>query len=101
MLNVLAFAANMTALVSGIRIALLALSLIAAVFIIVIVMKQSGNSDGMEAMTGSSRSDDSETYYGKNAGSRKERILKILTYVAAGVIALVCIVLLILQTFVK
>lgn len=102
-LNILTFADNVnTMLVSGIKIALVALALIAAVFIIVIVMKQSGNSDGMEAMTGSSKSsDESETYYGKNAGSRKERILKILTYVAAGVIAVACIVVIVLQTFIK
>lgn len=102
MLNFLAFAVNVTALVSGIKIALVSLALIAAVFVIVIVMKQSGNSDGMEAMTGTSKSsDESETYYAKNAGSRKERLLKILTYVAAGVIVVACIVVIILQTFVK
>ena len=101
-LNILAFAEGIDKVVSGIKIALVALALVAAVFIIVIVMKQSGNSDGMEAMTGSSKSsDESETYYGKNAGSRKERILKILTYVAAGVIAVACIVVIVLQTFIK
>ena len=102
MLNILAFAVNVTALVSGFKLALVSLALIAAVFIIFVVMKQSGNSDGMEAMTGSSKSsDESETYYAKNAGSRKERLLKILTYVAAGVIALACLVVLILQSFIK
>ena len=102
MLNLLAFAVNVTALVIGIKIALVALALISAVFIIVIVMKQSGNSDGMEAMTGSSKSaDESETYYNRNAGSRKERILKILTYVAAGVLAVASIVAIILQTFIS
>lgn len=103
MLNILAFADNVnTMLVSGIKIALVALALLAAVFIIIVVMKQSGNSDGMEAMTGSSKSsDESETYYGKNAGSRKERVLKILTYVAAGIIAVACIVVIVLQTFIK
>ena len=100
MLNLLAFAVNVTALVTGIKIALVALALISAVFIIVIVMKQSGNSDGMEAMTGSSKSaDESETYYNRNAGSRKERIMKILTYDAAGVLAVASIVAIILQTF--
>ena len=99
--NFLAFV-DTTALVSGIKIALAALALIAAAFIIFVVMKQSGNSDGMEAMTGSSKSaDESETYYGKNAGSRKERLLKILTYVASGVLAVACIVMIVLQTFIK
>lgn len=101
MLSILAFVDNAN-IVSGIKIALAAIALICAAFIIFIVMKQSGNSDGIEAMTGSSKSaDESETYYGKNAGSRKERLLKILTYVAAGVLAVVCIVMIVLQTFIK
>ena len=100
-LNILAFVETAT-IVSAVKIALAALALICTGFIIFIVMKQSGNSDGMEAMTGSSKSaDESETYYGKNAGSRKERLLKILTYVAAGVLAVACIVMIVLQTFIK
>ncbi|MCM1533651.1 MAG: preprotein translocase subunit SecG [Corallococcus sp.] len=103
MLNIIAFfEINTTALVSGIKIALAALALVCAVFIIFIVMKQSGNSDGMEAMTGSSKnSDESETYYGKNAGSRREARLKVLTYVATGLLAVCCLVLLILNAFIK
>lgn len=100
-LNILAFVET-AAIVSAVKIALVALALACMVFIIVIVMKQSGNSDGMEAMTGSSKSsDESETFYGKNAGSRKEARLKILTYVAAGLAAVCCIVVIILQTFIK
>ena len=99
MLNFLAFVEEWT-ITAGFRIALAVLALICTGFIIFIVMKQSGNSDGMEAMTGSNKSsDESETYYGKNAGSRKERIFKILTYVAAGVLALCCIVMLLLGLF--
>ena len=87
---------------SGIEIALAALALICTGFIIFIVMKQSGNSDGTEAFTGSSnKSDESETYYGKNAGSRKEARLKLLTYIAAGVLAVCCIVFIILRAVVK
>ena len=98
MLNILAFAVATADIVAGIRIALAALALICTGFIIFVVMKQSGNSDGTEAFTGSSsRSDESETYYGKNAGSRKEARLKLLTYIASGVLALCCIVMLILQ----
>ncbi|MCH5152355.1 MAG: preprotein translocase subunit SecG [Clostridiales bacterium] len=98
MLNFLAFAVATADIVAGIRIALAALALICTGFIIFVVMKQSGNSDGTEAFTGSSsRSDESETYYGKNAGSRKEARLKLWTYIASGVLALCCIVMLILQ----
>lgn len=89
-------------IVSGIKIALAALALVCTAFIIFVVMKQSGNSDGMEAMTGSSKSsDESETYYGKNAGSRKEARLKLWTYICAGVLAVCCIALLILQAVIK
>ena len=87
-------------IVAGIRIALAALALICAGFIIFVVMKQSGNSDGTEAFTGSSKSsDESETYYGKNAGSRKDARLKLFTYIASGILAFCCIAMLIV-TFV-
>ena len=101
MLSLLSFFA-VADVVAGIRIALAAIALICTGFIIFVVMKQSGNSDGMEAMTGSSnKSDESETYYGKNAGSRREARLKLWTYIVSGVLALCCIVMLILQAFIK
>ena len=97
MLNLLSFFVEISDVVFGIRIALAAIALICIGFIIFVVMKQSGNSDGVEAITGSSnKSDESETYYGKNAGSRKEARLKLWTYITAGVLALCCIVFFIL-----
>ena len=51
MLNFLAV--EISSVVAGIRIALAALALICTAFIIFVVMKQSGNSDGTEAFTGS------------------------------------------------
>lgn len=100
MLNLLSFFAVATAdIVAGIRIGLAALALICTGFIIFVVMKQSGNSDGTEAFMGSSsRSDESETYYGKNAGSRKEARLKMWTYITSGILAVCCIVMVILQS---
>jgi len=96
--TILAEATAATVAVTVIRIVLAAIALVGAAFIIFVVMKQSGNSDGMEAMTGTVRNDDeSETYYGKNAGSRKEAKLKIWTYICAGVIAVCSIVLIVLQ----
>ena len=101
MLSLLSFFVEVSSVVAGIRIALAAIALICTGFIIFVVMKQSGNSDGTEAFTGSSnKSDESETYYGKNAGSRKEARLKLLTYIAAGVLAVCCVVMLILQAFI-
>ena len=102
MLSLLSFFVEAATVVAGIRIALAAIALICAGFIIFVVMKQSGNSDGVEAMTGSSnKSDESETYYGKNAGSRKEARLKLWTYIVSGVLALCCVVMLILQAFIS
>ena len=96
-LNIIAFAATVPAL-SYIKIAIAALALIAAGFIIFVVMQQKGNSDGTEAMTGSSKSDDNESYYGQNAASRRERVLKTWTFICAGVIAVACIVMIILNS---
>ena len=93
MLNFIASTADV---VAGIRIALAAIILIAIGFIIFEVMKQSGNSDGTEAFTGGSKSDDNESYYGKNAGSRLEARLKLWTYICAGVVAVCCIALIIM-----
>lgn len=100
MLNILSFLAGTVAasdIVAGIRIALAALGLICTGFIIFVVMKQSGNSDGTEAFMGSSsKSDESETYYGKNAGSRKEARLKLWTYISAGILAFCFIAMLVI-----
>lgn len=96
--NLLALTQNqITALFAGIRIALAALALICTGFIIFVVMKQSGNSDGTEAFTGSSQKDDSESYYGKNAGSRLDAKLKLWTYICAGVLAFCCIAMIIVS----
>ena len=98
MLSLLSFFVETADVVAGIRIALAAIALICTGFIIFVVMKQSGNSDGTEAFMGTSnKSDESETYYGKNAGSRKEARLKLWTYIVSGVLAVCCIVMLILQ----
>lgn len=96
MLNFLAFAVSTASIVAGIRIALAAIILIGICFIIFVVMKQSGNSDGTEAFTGGSKRDDNESYYGRNASSRLEARLKLWTYICAGVVAVCCIVLIIM-----
>lgn len=102
MLNLLSFAVNSAAyVVLVVRIVLAVLALVAAGFITFVVMKQSGNTDGMEAMTGSyKQSDDLDDSNGKNTGSRKEAKLKFWTYIAAGVLAVCCIAMLILAAFV-
>ncbi len=101
MLNFLAFAVSTADIVAGVRIALAAIILICTGFIIFVVMKQSGNSDGTEAFTGGSKSDDNESYYGRNASSRTEARLKLWTYIVAGVLALCCVALLILAAVIQ
>lgn len=98
MLNILSFFVDqaVTNLVFGIKLALGVIALACAVFIVVVVLLQKGNSDGMEAMMGNSKSDDSETYYGKNAGSRREAKLKRWTCICAAALAVCCIVSIIL-----
>lgn len=98
LLNVLAdaVASGAALAVFIVKIILAVLVLACVVFIIVVVMKQKGNSDGMEAMMGNSKSDDSESYYGKNSASRKEAKLKLWTYICAGLLAVSCIVFLLL-----
>lgn len=73
------------------QIVIAALMVITSGFIIFVVMKQSGNSDGTEAMTGSSSSRDQESYYGKNAGGRVEAKLRMWTYICGGILAVCAI----------
>jgi len=103
MLGILSFMAEgsgLAATLTVIKFVLLGLMLVAAGFIIFIVMKQSGNSDGMEAFTGSS-SRDQDSYYGKNSSKTKEGRLKIWTYIAAGVLAFCALVFVILTAVIK
>ena len=80
-LNALLLFANTAYVVFGIKIALAVIALVCTVFIICVVLMQSGNSDGMEAISGSSKSDDSDTYYGKNASSSRVAKLNLGSYV--------------------
>ncbi len=77
----------MTEAIFIIKIVLAALMVLCASFIIVVVLKQTSNSDAGVITGGSSYSDDNDSYYGKNAKSRKEYRLKVWTYVTAGLMA--------------
>lgn len=61
-------------------------------FAIVLVMLQPGNSQGIDALGGSS-----ETFYGKNKGKSTESKLRIWTFVCLGVLAVLAVVFFILQ----
>ncbi len=99
MLNLLTFLAESNAgavTFAIIRYVLAVLIFLCAGFIIFIIMRQSGNTDGMEALSGSSKREDSESYYGKNKGKSPEATLRLWTYICAGFIAVAAIVFLIL-----
>ncbi len=101
MLDFLAFAVSTADIVAGIRIALAAIILICTGFIIFVVMKQSGNSDGTEAFTGGSKPEDTESYYSRNPGARSEARLKVWTYICAGILVLCSIALVIMSAVIR
>ncbi len=74
----------------AIRIALMALMLVSAVYLIVIVMMQEDNSEGLGAIGG--QTSENESFYGKNTAKRKEHVRKVLTIIAACVLAVCAVV---------
>ncbi len=65
---------------------------VAAVASIILVMIQPGNSQGIDALGGSS-----ETFYGKNKGRSTEAKLKMWTYICLGILAVFAVVFFVLQ----
>ena len=74
MLNLLAINTELYLVLSTIC---LVLSIIAAIFVIIVVIMQPGNSNGIGAVSGSS-----ETFYGKNKGKTLESKMKKLTVIS-------------------
>ncbi len=66
---------------------LMGIMFIAAIAAIILVMLTPGNSNGIDALSGSS-----ETFYGKNKGKSTEAKLKLWTYICLGVLAVLAIV---------
>ena len=77
---------------SAVSITLIVLMGVAALAAIVLVLLQPGNSQGIDALGGSS-----ETFYGKNKGKSTEAKLKMWTYICLGVLAVLAVVFFILQ----
>lgn len=71
---------------------LIILMFVAALAAIVLVLMQPGNSEGIDAITGSS-----ETFYGKNKGKSTESLLKRLTVICLVVLAVLAVIFFILQ----
>ncbi|MBO5852150.1 MAG: preprotein translocase subunit SecG [Clostridia bacterium] len=68
------------------------LSVIAAIFVIIVVIMQPSNSNGVGAISGHS-----ETFYGKNKSKTLESKMKKLTIIAIAVLAVCMIVFFLLQ----
>ena len=73
-----------------VRIALMVLMLVSAVYLVIIVMQQKDNSEGLGVLGG--QSSENESFYGKNTAKSKEHIQKVLTVVAAVVLAVCAVV---------
>ncbi len=65
---------------------------VAAIASIVLVMLTPGNSQGIDALGGSS-----ETFYGKNKGRSTEAKLKLATFICLGILGVFAIVFFIIQ----
>ena len=76
----------------AISLTLIILMFVAALAAIVLVLLQPGNSNGIDALGGSS-----ETFYGKNKGKSLESILKKWTIVCLVVLAVLAVAFFILQ----
>lgn len=64
----------------------IALIVLCSLFVIIVVMMQKSNSDGISSITGSS-----ETFYGKNKSQTLDSKLKKLTVICLIVIAVLCV----------
>ncbi len=65
---------------------------VAALAAIILVLLQPGNSQGIDALGGSS-----ETFYGKNKGKSTEAKLKMWTFICLGILAVFAVAFFILQ----
>ncbi len=87
MLNCLMASENFSyGLYYGLSLACLILSVICAIFIIIVVMLQPGNSNGISALDGTS-----DTFYGKNKSKTVESKLKKLTVICVVVMTVLMI----------
>ena len=93
---------NLVALLSGIgntvymvlSIICVALIVLCSLFVIIVVLMQKTNSDGISAITGSS-----ETFYGKNKSKTLDSKLKRLTVICLIIIGVLCVLYLALGLF--
>lgn len=77
-----------------IKLILVILILICAVFMVVAVMMQEGNTNGMTGITG----DSSDTFYNRNKGQSMQGKIKKMTIIVASLILGLCLIYLVLNT---
>ena len=83
-------------LYQAISVACIVLSILCAIFIIIVVMMQPGNSNGINALTGSS-----DTFYGKNKSKTIESKLRLTTVICVIVLIVLMIAFYLIQTLLK
>ncbi len=86
-MNMLAASTFWTAWHDWIKYILLAVMFVCAIFIVLVVMFQPGNSSGVSALGGQS-----ETFLTKNKGKTFEYKMKILTVISGIIFGVLCIV---------
>ncbi len=92
-LNMLASNAFWTAWYGWIQYILLAVMFVCAIFIILVVMFQPGNSSGVSALGGQS-----ETFLTKNKSKTFEHKMKVLTVISGIVFGVLCIVFMVIAS---
>ncbi len=80
----------------GLSLACVILSVLCAIFVTIVVMMQSGNSNGVSALGGAS-----DTFYGKNKSKTVESKLKRLTVICIIVMTVLLIAFYIIERFYK
>lgn len=80
----------------GLSLACVILSVLCAIFVTIVVMMQSGNSNGVSALGGAS-----DTFYGKNKSKTVESKLKKLTVICIIVMTVLLIAFYIIERFMK
>ncbi|MEG1528513.1 MAG: preprotein translocase subunit SecG [Clostridia bacterium] len=79
-----------------IRIILVILMFLSGVVATILVLLQRSNSDGTSALSGSGSGKDSNSFYQRNKGMRKESVYKMWTFICSAVLAVCSIVFFIL-----
>ena len=87
LLNMLASPAFNRVWYGGLRVSLLIVMAICALFIILVVLFQPGNSSGVGALGGTT-----ETFLGKNKSKTFEHKMKVLTVISAVIMLILCVV---------